>query len=53
MEAMNESSLVYREYQALPDSIRALYSFQQYQWLSDYEKARLIQSETEPDFYDD
>jgi hypothetical protein len=48
----DRENLVYREYQALPESIRALYSFEQYLWLSDFEKSRLIQSETEPDFYD-
>lgn len=41
------------EYDALPEAIRALYSFEQYQWLSEHERARLIQTETEPDQYDD
>lgn len=41
------------EYGELPASIRALYTFEQYQWLSEAEKARLIQTETEPDQYGD
>jgi hypothetical protein len=49
----DRDSLVYREYQALPESIRALYGFEQYLWLSDAEKNGLVQSETEPDFYPD
>lgn len=49
---IERDNLVYREYLALPDAIRALYSFENYLWLSDLEKARLIQAETEPDSYD-
>lgn len=41
------------EYEALPESIRAYYTYEQYKWLSDAEKARLLQTETEPDQYDD
>jgi hypothetical protein len=41
------------EYDALPEAIRWNYSWDQYQWLSDTEKARLIQTETEPDQYVD
>jgi hypothetical protein len=48
-----DNTLARRDYQALPESIRAYYSFEQYLWLSDLEKARLIQTETEPDSYDD
>jgi hypothetical protein len=48
-----ENNLAYRDYMALPESIRALYSFEQYLWLSDFEKVRLIQAETEPDSYSD
>jgi hypothetical protein len=48
----DRENLVYREYQALPEALRAMYSFDQYLWLSDIEKVRLIQSETEPDSYD-
>lgn len=40
------------EYESLPESIRAYYTWQQYQWLSDAEKAQLLQRETEPDQYD-
>jgi hypothetical protein len=45
-------NLIYRDYQALPEAIRALYSFEQYLWLSDAEKSRLVQLECEPDSYD-
>lgn len=38
-----------REYDALPESVRALYTLQEYLWLSDAEKARLLQTETEPE----
>lgn len=48
-----DTSLAWRDYQALPESIRAYYAFDQYLWLSDAEKARLLQAETEPDSYDD
>lgn len=37
------------DYDELPASIRALYSPEQYQWLSDDEKARIVQTETEPE----
>jgi hypothetical protein len=49
---LDRENLIYRDYQALPEAIRALYSFEQYLWLSDAEKLGLIQSETEPDWYD-
>jgi hypothetical protein len=53
-EAMDEQRDQARaEYDALPEAIRHYYSWVQYQWLSESEKARLIQSETEPDQYDD
>lgn len=37
------------DYDRLPESIKALYTPEQYLWLSDYEKATLIQRETEPE----
>jgi len=49
----DRNSLAYRDYMELPESIRALYGFDQYLWLSDAEKVRLIQTETEPDSYPD
>ncbi len=42
-----------REYNALPESVRALYTVKEWMWLSSAEKARLIQTETEPDIYSD
>lgn len=41
------------EYDALPESIKAHYSFLQWLWLSDDEKARLVQTETEPETFTD
>lgn len=38
-----------RDYDALPESIKALYTFEQYLWLSDDQKGRLEQTETEPE----
>lgn len=40
-------------YDQLPESIKALYRPDQYLWLSDNEKARLVQTETEPETFDD
>ncbi len=37
-------------YNDLPEGIRMLYTREQYLWLSDDEKARLIQTETECEF---
>ena len=37
------------DYEALPESIKATYSEQEYLWLSSTEKARLLQTETEPE----
>lgn len=37
------------EYDKLPESIKLYYSEQEYLWLSEQAKARLIQTETEPD----
>lgn len=34
----------------LPEAIRMTYTPKQYAWLSDAEKARLTQTETEPEF---
>jgi hypothetical protein len=48
---MNE--LAHADYLALPEAIRTVYTFEQYLWLSDREKAVLVQAETEPDQYDD
>jgi hypothetical protein len=36
-------------YDELPEIIRHLYTPQQWLWLSDGQKARLVQSECEPD----
>lgn len=37
------------DYKNLPACIKALYTETQYLWLSEDEKARLIQTETEPE----
>lgn len=41
------------EYEALPEAIKNLYTLEQYLWLSDDEKARLVQTETEPEAFED
>jgi hypothetical protein len=41
------------EYEALPEPIKMLYSYEEYQWLGDAGKARLIERETEPEQYVD
>lgn len=42
----------FAEYEALPEDIRQLYTYEQYLWLSGAEKARIVQAETEPEQYD-
>lgn len=37
------------EYDRLPECIKAIYSEEQYLWLSDDDKKHLIQNETEPE----
>lgn len=36
-------------YDALPRGVKDLYTLQQWLWLSDDEKGRLVQTETEPE----
>jgi len=38
------------DYDDLPEAIKAGVSFKAYAWMSDAEKARLIQNETEPEW---
>lgn len=38
-----------QDYHRLPDSIKAGRTYEQWLWLSDAEKARLVQTETEPE----
>lgn len=47
------TDLARAEYDALPEPIRMLYTYEQYLWLSDGQKADLIQTETEPEQYVD
>ena len=37
-------------YEQLPEAIRQYYSLQEYLWLSDGQKANLMQEETEPEW---
>lgn len=39
-------------YDALPESIKAMYSEKEYAWLSDAEKQTLVERETEPEVAD-
>ncbi|HNG03201.1 MAG TPA: hypothetical protein PKH05_10230 [Nitrospira sp.] len=41
------------DYANLPESIRAVYSRDEYLWLTDGQKTRLVQRETEPDWEDE
>lgn len=41
------------DYNALPECIKAMYTLEQYLWLSDTEKGRLMQTETEPESFED
>jgi hypothetical protein len=53
-DALDElRELARAEYEALPEPIKHYYSWVQYQWLSDSEKGRLIERETEPEQYVD
>ena len=38
------------DYDTLPEAIKAVISPKEYLWLSDAEKARLIETETEPEW---
>lgn len=46
-------ALSLRQYDDLPEAIKATLPQREWLWLSDGEKARLIQTETEPDSFDD
>lgn len=37
-------------YEALPECVRMTLTLKEFNWLSDAEKARLIETETEPEF---
>jgi hypothetical protein len=47
-----DAALNSREYDALPEPIKAALPQREWLWLSDAEKARLIQDETEPESFD-
>lgn len=38
------------DYDRLPEAVKQYYSLEQYLWLSEAQKARLIQDETEPEW---
>lgn len=40
-------------YDELPESVKGLYSYQQWLWLSDGGKARLIELECNPEVFDE
>lgn len=44
------TDLMRDEYDALPDSVRQYYSYDEYRWMSEAQRADLIQSNTEPDY---
>lgn len=47
-----DAALNSREYDELPESIKCTMAHSAWLWLSDAEKARLIQDETEPEQFD-
>lgn len=50
IDALRDALTGMREYDELPDSIKAVHSPQEYLWLSDAQKGRLMQDETEPEW---
>lgn len=50
VEVPERSATGNTDYDALPVSIRALYPFRTWLWLSDAQKASLVQTETEPEW---
>lgn len=48
-----QQALAPKDYEELADPIKSLYTQQEWLWLSDAEKATLVQRETEPDSWDD
>jgi hypothetical protein len=50
MDAVIRQVIDSDEYDQLPVGIQLTYSRNEYLWLSDWEKATLLQRETEPDF---
>jgi hypothetical protein len=50
MNATLEEAMRKDEYSQLPEPIKGLYTREQYLWLSDLEKATLIQRETECEY---
>lgn len=43
-----EKTELYKRYMALPEAVRSLYTFKEYQWLGT-ERERIIERETMPD----
>jgi hypothetical protein len=48
-KARDATESVSKEYHHLPVSIKAMYSVEEYMWLSDKEKATILQREANPD----
>lgn len=53
MIPMLEQAMSTKEYDDLPVCIKDQFSAKEWLWLSDSEKARLIQNETEPETFDE
>jgi len=49
LEAQLADSPQHADYERLPVTIKAAYTLKEYLWLSDREKAGLVQTETEPE----
>jgi hypothetical protein len=48
-----EQALAPQEYDDLPAFIKQQFSVKEWLWLSDSEKARLVQGETEPEYFNE
>lgn len=46
-------AMALRQYDDLPEAIKSTLSTKEWLWLSDAEKTNLVQTETEPDTYDE
>lgn len=50
MAENSQANPMLSDYEDLPEAIKVGVSYVAYQWMSDEQKARLIQSETEPEW---
>lgn len=46
----DDEDTLLREYDALPESIKAIYSPKEYRWMTDIQRANLVREECEPEW---